>query len=144
VQGTRNRQGRLTPPLLATLFGVLFGVLAMHGLSVHGTTQGAGTASTPSPTMATLEAAHAAHGHEDAFTAGASASASGHEAPEPPETGPASLAMLGLLAALVLAALQRGRPLRPMALLPRPGSAPLPRGRLPRPPCLHALSILRC
>jgi len=160
VHQFRDRHGRLRAPLLVTLFGVLFGVLAMHGLAVHSAAHGSeATAALPSEAVVAHNAgqtpdthaadghapdAHAAHGHVGDTAVAVSELMAGHGDPGHDHTGEACLALLTLLVALMLSALQRGRPVRPLTVLPRAGSLLLPRGRPRDAPCLHALSILRC
>lgn len=128
--------------LLATLFAVLLGVIAMHGLAGHGVAHSSGVHSTL-PGVADAPAGSQGHEHGTSHEGGP-------DAPAPPDdqhavSGEACLAILCLLIALLLLAVRQGRLARTMAVLGRwPRPHVVLRGRPADPPCLHRLSILRC
>lgn len=146
--------GRVGAVLLATLFTVLFGFFAMHGVAAHGVSHPDGSHS------AIPGVAHASNHHAD-HQAGTeapkhSAAYRGLGAAGPPEPGPGSpdnhgdageacLAILGLLLiALVALVARRGQSVRPLLVLRQVKTRLIVCARPGEPPCLHSLSILRC
>lgn len=146
--------GRVGAVLLATLFTVLFGFFAMHGVAAHGVSHPDGSHS------AIPGVAHASNHHAD-HQAGTeapkhSAAYRGLGAAGPPEPGPGSpdnhgdageacLAIFGLLLiALVALVARRGQSVRPLLVLRQVKTRLIVCARPGEPPCLHSLSILRC
>ena len=128
--------------LLATLLGLLFAVLALHGLTSHerGHSHHAAAAVLFPGDATDVEHVRAHH------APGAAPSAP--DGPEP-ERGAGSnercVALLSLITAVFAWALRRGAPRRVLYLAHRwthQGHVPL--GRTADAPCLHRLSVLRC
>lgn len=145
-RATSQRRHRTGVLLLATLFAVLMGVIAMHGLAGHGVVHSSGVHSTlPGVAEAPADGPAGSQGHVHGTShegsPDAPASPDGHHG----VSGEACLAILCLLIALLLLAVRRGRLARTMVVLGRrPRSRVVLRGRPADPPCLHRLSILRC
>lgn len=147
--GSSIRSGRLGPALLATLFAVLFGFFAMHGVAAHGVAHPAGSHSAiPGVSEVVGELSETA-GHERGRGAAAGAAEADGEAPTHPDGhggvgGEACVALLVLLVALLILAARRGRTIRPIFILRRMRSRLILYARPAEPPCLHRLSIMRC
>lgn len=128
--------------LLATLFGVIFAVFTMHGLTSHEQAHSEHAATV----LAMDTAAHEYPGEGHGFDT--EEPEPGSPAPSPDHGGGAGdlcLALLCLLAALIALALRRGIPGRVLCVLLRwAESRTFSSGRTTDPPCLHRLSILRC
>lgn len=128
--------------LLATLFGVVFAVFALHGLTSHEQAHSEHAATVL--VMDTAAHDHAGTGH------GFESEAPGPDSPAPsPDhdggAGDLCLALLCLLAALIALALRRGVPRRVLrVVLLRAEPQTFSSGRTADPPCLHRLSVLRC
>lgn len=128
--------------LLATLLGLIFAVLAMHGLTSHERGHSHHTAAAvPLPGDATeVEHAQAHHAPD--------ADPPAPDRPEPERGGGASerfLTLLSLVTAMAAWVLRLGSPRRVLYVARRwthQGRAPL--GRNTDAPCLHRLSVLRC
>ncbi|MFE6645339.1 DUF6153 family protein [Nocardioides sp. NPDC057772] len=128
--------------LLATLFGVVFAIFAMHGLTSHERAH-----SEHAPTMLGMDTA--AHDHARADHGfDTKAPKPDRPTPSPDHGGGAAdlcLALLCLLAALIALALRRGIPRGVLCVVPRWAESPaFTPDRATAPPCLHRLSILRC
>lgn len=145
-----SEQGsRVGAALLATLFAVLFGFFAMHGVAAHGVGHGDGSHSTI-PGVTEAVGYHAVtEGHQDGITQAAAGETGADHEPTSPEGhdglgGEACVAMLILLIALIITAVRCGRTVRPMSILRRMRSRLILYARTSEPPCLHRLSIMRC
>lgn len=146
VSRASSRRGRIGALLLATLFAVLLGFFAMHGLAAHGVGHGNGSHSTIPGVAELVDEHEAAEGHEHGTTRStAGVRAAGH-APTSPDghAGEACLVILGLLIAVIVLAVRGGRTARPMFSPRRMRSRLLVCVRLLEPPCLYRLSIMRC
>jgi len=136
-------RGALTLRLLVVA-AALGGLVAMHGLSDHGT---AGHAHHSVPPAASI----AAHGPQEHISAPAPAPDPGDAGHEGEGGDAAGAALAGLCLAIVLStaigiALVRLRRVRPLggAASPLTAPSPLRPGRRDRdPPCPYALSVLR-
>ncbi|WP_328529110.1 hypothetical protein OG984_26700 [Nocardioides sp. NBC_00368] len=126
--------------LLATLFGVVFAVFTLHGLTSHEQAHSEHAAAVLA--MDTAAHDHVGTGH------GLDSETPESPAPSPDHDGGAGdlcLALLCLLAALIVLALRRGSPRRVLCVVLRwAESRTFSSGRTADPPCLHRLSILRC
>lgn len=129
-------------PLLATLFGVIFAVFVLHGLTSHEQAHSEHAATVLAMDTAAHNHAGAGHGFDS-------------ETPEPESPAPSPdhdggsgglcLALLCLLATLIVLALRRGIPRRVLCVVLRwAESRTFSSARAADPPCLHRLSILRC
>lgn len=137
-------KARRSALLLATLFAVIFAVLAMHALTSHERTHSDHAAALP----LVADDPGGAPAHTSPLQPTESSDHDGPAGSSPEHEGGAGelcLALLCLTATLIVLALRRGVSRRVLYVVPRWLAPGLPAAsRSPDPPCLHRLSILRC